>query len=161
MLSSWRTRQALGLTGYFMNQLKCTRIFFDTIIVLNIWLQLTVKRQLSQLFRNLRRRCEELKPVATATNHARPAALCYRKKGFISTRDDEVAFKKNCADLKAEINWQHSRVEQVQLLIMVTHPQRRKRIEQCTKMATSILEENSSLKDKKWGSYKSTCTKYT
>ena len=112
---------------------------------------MTVKKQLSQLFRNLRRRSEELKPAAAthvAINYARPAASCF--KAGKPAGDDNISYERNTRDLQVEIHRKFPRPHLVQMLLKATHTQRRKRIEESVQKAHSILEEYPFLRDPRW-----------
>ena len=106
-----------------------------------------MKKQLSQLFRNLRRRAEELKPAAITHSCARPAVSCFREE---KPADDMLAYERNTRDLNDELGRKFPRASLVQMLVRATYSVRRKRIEECVEKAHAILEEYPFLKAPRW-----------
>ena len=115
-------------------------------------LQTTVKKQLSQLFRNKRRRSEVPQPKEASKNttsdlcsYAAPSDTCAALES-----EDHVSFERNCTMLKKEAGNKFPRVDLMHGLLTQTHNRRKILIQNSKQAAGSILEEHSYLKDSRW-----------
>ena len=103
-----------------------------------------MKTQLSQLFRNYRRRSEKLKPSQILLC-AKPSESCFKEKK--QSGEDTLSLERNYQTIANELKRRCPRLDLVKGLIEQTHQQRREMIETCVKPARAILNDHSLLKD--------------
>ena len=122
-------------------------------------LQQTLKRQLSQKFRNLRRKSEPTAPriklegrykMVTLAN-AMPATVAPVKQTIEEVGDDdEVAYERNTVKLIEHFQKKNSNNSLILELLIITHKKRREFINGCQERTTDLLKKFPFLGAKKW-----------
>ena len=122
-------------------------------------LQRTLKRQISQKFRNLRRNSEPTTPrikfeskyrLVTPAN-AMPATVSpKRMKQTEVGEDDEVAYERNTAKLIEQFQKKNGNKKLIAELLLITHRRRRKFINSCEERTTDLIKKFPFLGSKEW-----------